>query len=80
MRKIGVGHSRIFRSVWCAVEAVNELNELCVEYPSDKQDQLNIEGEIEKAAELVLAIVLEQSMVCSYGSKNQNLMMQKKLE
>jgi hypothetical protein len=42
MVKFGVSHTSIFESIWMIVEAVNELQEMKIEYPSDVERQKKI--------------------------------------
>jgi hypothetical protein len=42
MVKYGVSHTFVFESVWMIVEAVNELAEMQIEYPSDVECQKKI--------------------------------------
>jgi hypothetical protein len=42
MVKYGVSHTSVFESIWMIVEAVNELAEMKIEYPSDVECQKKI--------------------------------------
>jgi hypothetical protein len=50
MGKYGVSHTEVLKSVWCVVEAVNNVEEFFILYPADHQEQRKIAADFKTAS------------------------------